>query len=99
MIFLPHRLIQTRTHNHVFAGVEHRAHNIVSMPCQNRQASSTLPIPYSNGLIIRRRENPRVLVMELHCSDVIEMALQSEEAAFLLVIPNFDFVVVATGDE
>ena len=35
--------------------------------------------------------------MEEGCSDVVKMAQQSEQASFLLVIPNFDLVIVTPG--
>ena len=34
-----------------------------------------------------------------HCSNVIQVTMQSEETSTLLVVPNFDLVVVTPGDE
>ena len=38
-------------------------------------------------------------MMKLHCSDVVKMASEGEEALPLLVVPNFDFVVISSGYE
>lgn len=46
-----------------------------------------LIIPYSHGLIIRGRQNPRQLVVEECCSDVIDMAFKHKQTSFLFVVP------------
>ena len=35
--------------------------------------------------------------MEEGCSDVVEMAQQSEQASLLLVVPKFDLIIVTPG--
>jgi hypothetical protein len=79
--------------------VEHRAHHVVVVTGEDADAGATLPVPDSDGLVVRCRNNPGVLVMEHGSSDVVKMAEQSENATFLFVIPDFDFVVVTPGDE
>lgn len=37
--------------------------------------------------------------MEINCSDVIEMAIEGEEAASRLQRPNLDLVIVTSRDE
>ena len=66
---------------------------------QNANTTSWLPIPNSNGLIVWGRQNPRILTMEFNGSDVVKMASEREQATFLFVIPNFDFVIVSTRNE
>lgn len=39
-------------------------------------------------LVIRGRDDPGVLVMELHSSNVIQMTLQGEQAPAELVVPD-----------
>lgn len=56
--------------------------------CQDADASPTLPVPYPDGLIVTGRNHPGVLLMELHCTDVVQMAKQREEASSKLVIPH-----------
>lgn len=48
------------------------------VPSQNANTVSALPIPYSNSLIIRRTQDPRVLVVEEGGSNVIQMTQQGE---------------------
>lgn len=74
-------------------------HHIVVVTCKDGDASSRLPVPYTYGLIIRGTENPRVLVMELNSSDVIQMPEKVEQAPSGLVVPYFDLVVISTRDE
>ena len=38
-------------------------------------------------------------LMKESCSDVVKVTQQSEEAALLLVVPDFDLIVVAPGDK
>jgi len=56
-----------------------------------------LPVPYPNGLVVGGRKNPWQLMVEEHGSDVVEMAIQSEQASPSLVRPDLDLIVVATG--
>ena len=56
---------------------------------------SRLPIPYANGLIVRGADYPRVFVVEKCGAYVVQVAEQREQALALLVVPHFDFVVVA----
>ena len=37
--------------------------------------------------------------MKNGCPDIIQMTKQVEKAAFLFIVPNFDFVVIATRDK
>lgn len=69
------------------------------MPGQHTDTLSRLPVPNANRLIITGRDDPRVLVVEEDGAHVVEMAVQGEEAATLLVVPHADFVVVAARDE
>lgn len=61
-----------------------------------RNAIARLPVPDTNGLIIRGAHNPRILVVKERCSNVIQMTEQREKTLSLLIVPDFDFVVVTT---
>lgn len=75
------------------------AHYVVIVPGQHANASATLPVPDSDGLIVRSAEDPGILLMEHSGPDVIEMTQQGEDASTLLVVPNLDLVIVAPGNE
>ena len=66
---------------------------------QDSYAIPRLPVPNPNGLVIRCRDDPGVFVVEKDRSDVVEMAIEGEEAFSSLVIPDFNFVIVAARDE
>ncbi len=86
---VPHadRLIETRRHDEVVAWVELRAHDVVVVACQHREARARLPVPEANRLVVRRAHEPRLLVVELHGADVVEVAQQRKETAAQLVVP------------
>ena len=65
-----------------------RKTDIVVVSSQNTNNSSSLPIPDSDGLIIRSTQDPRVLLMEKSRSDVIQMTQQSEQTPTLFIIPE-----------
>jgi hypothetical protein len=52
-------------------------HDVVVVPCQDGDTCPRLPIPNPNGLIIRRRDDPRVLSVEEHCSDIVEIYMSA----------------------
>ena len=60
---------------------------------------SVLPVPYSDGLIVGTRDDPRELVVEEDGAHIIEMATEGEETSPRLQRPDLDLVVVASGDE
>lgn len=75
------------------------AHDIMIMAWKYANASSALPVPYANRLIVGSGHDPRILVVE-HCrADIIQMTQEGENAALLLVVPYFDFVIVTAGNE
>jgi len=51
---------------------------------QNGDASSTLPIPDPNGLIIGSGKDPRMLMMEEDSTNVVEMTLEVGGSAMRL---------------
>ena len=71
------------------------AHDVVIVAGEHGDAGARLPIPNANGLVVAGTQDPRILVVKLHGADVVEMAEQCEQTAPLLVVPHFDFVVVA----
>ncbi|RUS27656.1 hypothetical protein BC938DRAFT_482933 [Jimgerdemannia flammicorona] len=69
------------------------------MSCQDRDTIAALPIPDADRLIVGGADNPGILVVEEDGADVIQMAVEREEASTRLVIPDFDLVVIATAHE
>jgi hypothetical protein len=61
---------------------------VVVVPSENANDSPCLPVPDPNGLVVRAAEDPRVLVVEHRCADVVEVAKQGEQAPPLLVVPQ-----------
>jgi hypothetical protein len=53
----------------------------VVMPRQDRDTCPTLPVPDPNRLVVRRRDDPRLFGVEVDGTDVVEVAVESEEAA------------------
>ena len=58
-----------------------------------------LPIPDPDRLVVRGTQNPRVLMVELHCTNVVQMPKQCEQAPPQLIVPDLDLVVIATRDK
>lgn len=87
-------LIKGGRHNKVLFGMEGRAHDVVIVARQDGDTSAGLPVPYAHRLIITGAHNPRVLVMELNSANVIEVSEKSKNTPVLLIVPNFDFVIV-----
>jgi len=61
---------------------------VVVVPSENANDSPCLPVPDPNGLVVRAAEDPRVLVVEHRCADIVEVAKQGEQAPPLLVVPQ-----------
>lgn len=66
------------------SGLEN-SHDVVVVARQYGDTLPTLPVPDPNGLIIRSREDPRVLVVEVDGADVVEVTVEGEETATGLV--------------
>mmetsp|Transcript_35164 Transcript_35164/g.101267 ORF Transcript_35164/g.101267 Transcript_35164/m.101267 type:complete len:220 (-) Transcript_35164:378-1037(-) len=73
---VPHAdgLVEGGRHDEILLGMEVRAHHVVVVTREHRDARARLPVPNPDGLVVRCAENPRVLVVELHCADVVEVA-------------------------
>jgi len=69
--------------------------NIISGRITHTQGS-VLPVPYPNGLVVAGADDPGELVVEEYGSDIVEMAVQGEQAPPSLVGPDFDLIVVAS---
>jgi len=69
-------LIQGSADDEVFFRMELGAHRIVIMTGHRADQLPILPIPYTNRLIIQRRRDPRQLVVEENCPDVIQMTIE-----------------------
>lgn len=100
---IPHAdgLIQTRRDDQIVAGMKGRTHDVMIVAGQDTETSSLLKIPQPQGLIITGGQDPgklRRVGMELDGANIIQMAQQGKETASQLVIPNLDFVIVATTD-
>lgn len=75
------------------------AHHVVIVSSYYANARTALPVPDPDGLVVGSTENPRILVMEHSGSDVVQVTEQGEDAPSLLVVPHFDFVIIAAGNE
>ena len=84
----PQSLVERRGDDQVVARVKRRAHHVVVVPREHRDARARLPVPDADRLVVRRRHYPRVLVVELDCTDVVEVAEQREETAPEFVVPH-----------
>ena len=54
--------------------MELRAHNIVTVPCDDIDAGSALIVPDTHGLIVAGGQDPGQLVVEVCGTDVVDMA-------------------------
>lgn len=79
--------------------MELRAHDIVVVARQDRNAVPALPVPNANRLVIRSTDNPGQLLVEKHSPDVVQVAIQRKQTSALLPVPEFDFVVVAARNK
>jgi hypothetical protein len=94
------------THDVVVVAGQH-ANACTRLPVPNtkrRRESYKLPHQKStavlpNSLVIRGTQDPWIFVMERGGSHVVQMAIQCENATFLLIVPDFDFEIVTTADE
>lgn len=64
-----------------------------------RTQRAILPVPDANGLVVRGRNDPGKLVVEEDGADIVEMAIEGEEAATSLKRPDLDLVVITTRHE
>ena len=51
------------------------------VPREHCDARAGLPVPDPDRLVVRRAKDPRVLIMELHGPDVVQMAQESEDTS------------------
>lgn len=66
-------LIQRSGHDDVLRGVELGTHYVMIMPGQYADTSATLPVPDPYGLVVRRAEDPGILLMEHRGPDVVQV--------------------------
>ena len=71
----------------------------MSVSSDNRNRRSLQPIPDSDALVIRARDNPRQFMMELNLSDVVNVAFHSSHALLLFVVPDSDLRVISSRAE
>jgi len=67
--------------------VELGAHHVVVVAGEHADAGAALPVPDADGLVVRRAQDPRVLVVEHRRPDVVQVPQQRENAPLLLVVP------------
>lgn len=94
------------------------SHDVVVVSSQDGDARPRLPVPNSDGLIVRCGDDPWVFTVEEDSPNVVQIcersmsraatgeyqatghtASQGEQAFPLLVVPDFDLVVVSTRTE
>ncbi len=95
----PNRGVKGGTDNEIFLWMELGTHHIMTMPGNNIDTRPTLIVPNPHSLIITRGQNPRQLVVEVGCTNVVDMAFEGEEATLLFIVPDLDETVVPAGDE
>ena len=61
---------------------------------QHGDACPRLPIPDPDSLIITGADNPRVFMVKLDSSDVVQMPNKGEQASMRFVVPHLDLVVI-----
>lgn len=76
--------------------MELSAHDVVAVTCKDGYNTPALPIPESDSLIVTTTENPRQFNMELHSSNVVQVAGKSKQALFSFVVPYLNFVIITT---
>ena len=69
--------------------MEARAHDVVVVSGEYRDAGAALPVPDPDGLVITGADDPGVLLVELDRADVVQVAQEGEQAAPQLVVPNY----------
>ena len=79
--------------------MELRAHGVVVVARHGTDQGSVLPIPYSDGLIIRAGQDPWQLVVKKYRSYVVQVAIKSKKAASSLIGPDLDLVIIPAGYE
>jgi len=81
--------------------MEEGRHDIVGVAGEDGDTGTGGRVPDANGLVIRRRHDPRHLVVELDRANVIQVAVKREQAASSLRsnIPDFDLIIVAASHE
>lgn len=57
---------------------------------ENADAGAGLPVPDSDGLIVRGGQDPGIFRVEECRSNVIKMPEQGEDASLLLVVPHLN---------
>eukprot|EP00965_Chrysotila_dentata_P212747 6187225-Pleurochrysis_carterae.AAC.3 len=60
-----HGLVERGREHQVVLRVELRAHDVVVVPGEHRDAAARLPVPDADRLVVGGRDNPRVLDVEL----------------------------------
>ena len=70
-----HCLVHRSRYNQVFVRMELSTHHVVVVAGQYRNTGATLPVPNTDGLVIRCTDNPWVFVMEEHGTHIIQMTM------------------------
>lgn len=91
--------IKGSAYDEIFLWMELGAHDIVAVACDYIDTGSTLVVPETHGLVVACGQNPWELIMEKSRSNIIDMAFQSEQAAFLFVVPYFYVAIIAAWYE
>lgn len=92
-------LIEGGGNDEVLLGVELGAHDVVVMTRHGAEKGAVLPVPYPDCLVVTGTDNPRELMVEEDGTDVVQVAVEGEEAAPSLEGPDLDLVVVTARYE
>ena len=74
--------------------MESRAHDVVIMPSEYRYGATALPVPDSDGLIIRSGDDPRVLRVKLHRTNVVQVTQERKQASPELIAPHLNLIII-----
>lgn len=75
------------------------AHGVMVVTGHSTNERSVLPIPYSDCLVIRARQDPGQFMVEEDCSDIVQVAIEREDTAASLVRPDLDLVIITARYE
>jgi hypothetical protein len=74
-------------------------HYVVRVTSQDSYNASILPVPYAYGLIIWAWTDPRQILVEFYCPNIIQVSCQSKETLFCLIVPHLNLMIITSTDE
>lgn len=75
------------------------AHHVVIVTSEYRDTLATIPVPYTDGLVVRSRADPWAFIVEVDSPNVIKVTKQCEDTSLEFVVPDFHLVIITTGNK